>query len=232
MKRTPKESAAKPARLIVADDHHLLRTGIVGILASEPGFEVVGEAEDGLEAVALCGRTRPDLALMDVQMPNMDGLEATREIKAMWPRTCVVMVTAHDDPEYIYEALKAGAAGYVLKHAPPEELVSDMRKALAGDSLLPQAFASTLLARLAGEGRPSEPGELSRPLSLRELEVARLMARGLTNRQISRELDIAFATAKNHVEHIIAKLEASDRTQAAVRAIELGLIHAGKQRGN
>ncbi|MGH3087388.1 MAG: response regulator, partial [Rubrobacteraceae bacterium] len=143
MKKRRKEGAVGSARVIVADDHRLLRAGIAHILASAPGFEVVGEAKDGSEAVALCEKMRPDLALMDVQMPGMDGLEATREIKARWPRTCIVMVTAHDDPEYVYEALKAGAAGYVLKHASPEEMVSDTRKALAGESLLP---------------RPSPPG--------------------------------------------------------------------------
>ncbi len=216
------------ARLLIADDHALLRGALRGMLDGEPGLRVVGEAADGREAVALCKRLRPDLVLMDVSMPRMDGLEATRRIKEDHPLTAVVMVTAHDDPDYLYEALKAGAAGYVLKHSPPEELVAAVRRVLSGDPLLAPELAVRLLMRLVEEGKegPSEerPEPSIEPLTTREVEVAALLAKGKTNRQIAHCLTIGFATAKRHVEHIIAKLGVSDRTQAAVRAVELGLF--------
>ncbi len=219
------------ARLLIADDHALLRGALKGMLDSEPDFEVIGEAKDGREAVELCERLRPDLALMDVSMPEMDGLEATRRIKAAHPHTAVVMVTAFDDPDYLYEALKAGAAGYVLKHDPPEELVSAVRRVLSGESLLSPDLASRLLVRLVEEREDSLSGRSSvESLTRRELEVVPLLARGRTNRQIARCLTISAATVKRHVEHIIQKLGVSDRTQAAVRAIEIGLIPPESER--
>ncbi|MCA3748774.1 MAG: response regulator transcription factor [Rubrobacter sp.] len=231
-----------PARLIVADDHDLVRTTMRGMLADEPGVEVVGEAASGREALDLCRRMRPDLVLMDVRMPGMDGIEATRAIKEECPGVTVLMVTAFEDPDYLLEAIRAGAAGYVLKHASRRQLLDAVRGVLRGESPLNQELAMRLLRRLAGEvgtrgpapppGNPKDrKGQPTRSLTARELEVLRLLALGKTNRQIAKELYLSLSTVKRHLERILSKLGVSDRTQAAVRAIELGLLHAGGETG-
>ena len=205
----------------------------MAMLASEPNLEVVGEAQDGREALDLCRLLQPDLVLMDVRMPELDGLEATREIKAERPDTNVLVLTTYEDPDYLFEAVKAGAAGYVIKDATKRELVDAVRKALDGQPSLDEPLAMRLLQRLGSEGRliavpprgsatSLEP--LPEPLTPRELDVLRLLARGLTNREISRELVVSAATVKVHIEHLLAKLEVSDRTQAAVRASRAGLL--------
>jgi len=219
------------ARLIIADDHALVRSGIRSMLAGEQDLEVIGEAEDGVEALELCRRLRPDLVLMDVRMPRMDGLAATRAIKEELPRTSVVMVTMQEDPDYLFEAVIAGAAGYVLKGATPGQLTEAVRQVMNGEFLLDQRLTIELLRSMAdrqkagslhGAGAPAEP--LPEPLTNREEEILRLLAQGQTNPQIARELVVSPGTVKNHVRHIIAKLGVSDRTQAAVRAVELGLL--------
>jgi DNA-binding NarL/FixJ family response regulator len=217
----------KPARLIIADDHALLRSGIRSMLAGEPDLEVVGEAADGQEALELCRRLKPDLVLMDVRMPKMDGLAATRAIKEELPNVSVVMVTMQDDPDYLFEAVIAGAAGYVLKGATPDQLTEAVRQVLDGEFLLDQRLTINLLRSMADRGRvdlPSRPEPLAEPLTARETEILQLLAQGQTNPQIARALVVSTGTVKNHVRHIIAKLQVSDRTQAAVRAIELGLL--------
>jgi len=222
---------ARPARIIVADDHALLRSGIRSMLAGEPGLEVVGEAADGLEALELCRRLRADLVLMDVRMPKMDGLAATRAIKEEFPRTSVVMVTMHDDPDYLFEAVIAGAAGYVLKGATPDQLTEAVRQVLNGEFQLDQRLTVDLLRSMAERQRSdpplaagSTPEPPLEPLTPRETEILQLLARGATNPQIARELVVSPGTVKNHVRHIITKLGVSDRTQAAVKAVELGLL--------
>ena len=223
-------------RVLVADDHELVRDGFRRMLGYEEDLEVVGEARDGREAVELCRRLDPDLVLMDVRMPKMDGLEATRAIKAEQPAVGVLVVTTYDNPDYLLEAIKAGAAGYVLKDAPNRQLTNAIRRALDGESPLNQELASQLIRRLAGEatqpaqepasvaeGRGAEAAPLLKELTLRELEVLKLVARGKTNQEIAEGLSISKATAKVHIKHIISKLEVSDRTQAVVRALELGL---------
>jgi DNA-binding NarL/FixJ family response regulator len=213
------------------------------MLAREEGFEVVGEAEDGREAVEMCTRLRPDLVLMDVRMPQMDGLAATREIKQRHPETSVLMVTMQENPDYMLEAVKAGAVGYVLKGSPNSQIMSAIRRVLEGESPLNQELAMHVMHRLASEARqepvgpkqeagpPPEdsqvhkrPDPLPHSLTKRELEVLRLLARGHTNPQIAQTLVVSTLTVKTHVQRIISKLGVSDRTQAAVRAAELGLL--------
>jgi DNA-binding NarL/FixJ family response regulator len=225
-----------PGRVLIADDHELVRDGFRRMLGYEKDLEVVGEARDGREAVELCRRLTPDLVLMDVRMPKMDGLEATRAIKAQQPAVGVLVVTTYDNPDYLLEAIKAGAAGYVLKDAPNRQLTNAIRRALDGESPLNQELASQLIRRLAGEATQlrqelssaAEDGagavaSLLKELTLRELEVLKLVARGKTNQEIAEELFISKATVKVHVRHTISKLGVSDRTQAVVRALELGL---------
>jgi PAS domain S-box-containing protein len=222
-----------PARLLIADDHALAREGMRTALARAPDLEVIAEAANGREALELCRELRPDLILMDVRMPEMDGLAATRAIKGEYPATSILMVTMYENPNYLLEAIKAGAAGYVLKDAPRGQLLKTARRVLGGEFPLNQELAMRLLWRLAGEARqqeghrrsPKEDREqLAEPLTARELQVARLLPRGGTNKQIARELRVSRTTVKTHVAHVIAKLGVSDRTQAAVRAIELGLL--------
>jgi DNA-binding NarL/FixJ family response regulator len=220
-------------RLVIVDDHKIARESLRDMLADEPCIEVIGEAANGREALALCSRLRPDLIMMDVRMPEMDGLAATREIKQTYPEISVLMVTMHENPDYLLEALKAGAAGYVLKDALQHEVVAAVHQVLGGESPLDPELAARLLRRLANEVgkqggalRTSQGREKPyiQPLTPRELEVMGLLKLGLTNRQVAQRLVISIGTAKNHVEHIITKLGVSDRTQAVVRALELGIL--------
>ena len=219
-------------RIAIVDDHELARKSLQNMLSDEPDIEVVGEAANGQEALSLCSRLRPDLVLMDVRMPKMDGLAATREIKRRYPKISVVMLTMHENPDYLFEALKAGASGYVLKDASQEAVVEAVRQVLEGESSLDTKLAARLLRRLATEAGSGEdsPGTetrrapLAAALTPRELEVLGLMLRGKANRQIAQELSISPGTVKAHVEHIIGKLEVSDRTQAVVKALQLGIL--------
>jgi DNA-binding NarL/FixJ family response regulator len=215
-------------RLAIVDDHDLAREGLKDMLADEPEIEVVGEASNGREALLLCSRLNPDLMLMDVRMPEMDGLAATQEIKQRYPSVSVLVVTMHENPDYLLEALKAGAAGYVLKDARQEEIVAAVRAVREGESPLDPELAARLLRRLASESVGQARGRRGQVpvdvLTPREREVLELMKLGRTNRQIAQDLVISIGTAKNHVEHIIAKLGVSDRTQAVVKALELGIL--------
>jgi DNA-binding NarL/FixJ family response regulator len=281
-----------PARILIADDHALVREGLRTMLSGEDGIEVIAEANDGQQVLDVCRELGPDLVLMDVRMPVMDGLEATRKIKQEMPKTSVMMVTMHENPDYLFEAVKAGAAGYVLKDASGERLLSAVRRTLEGESPLNQELAMRLLVRLSREsgGRreertgggsgersgmaspgasratpeeaPREEGaplasrpvatgpetaqpeathtgthqagsgrsgqtrgtELMGSLTPREIEVLRLLSQGQTNPQIAQNLLVSRGTVKIHVQHIISKLGVSDRTQAAVRAIESGIL--------
>ena len=230
------------ARIIIADDHPLFRSALARVLEEASGLEVVAQAADGRQALEFCRRFGPDLVLMDSNMPIMDGLEATRAIKREYPRTIVLMMTAYDDPERLSEALRAGAGGYLLKTADPRQIVEAVRRALEGGSPVDEELAMGLLSRLTNEVPgsqeerarvpvlPDPPTQLQPTpappgvLTPRETEVLSLVAKGHANRQIARELGISTSTAKNHVQRIRAKLGASDRTRAAVMALEMRLI--------
>jgi|SRR5829696_6453893 len=214
------------ARLVIADDHELARAGLRSMIDGEQGLEIVGEAATGREAVALCRRLQPQIALLDMRMPEMDGLAATRAIRKECPETSVVIITMHENPDYFFEALKAGAVGYLLKDASRREVIGAIRRVLRGESLLNHDLAAQMVRRLAEQpSAPNAPLPRER-LTPREHEVLRLLAQGQTNREIAKTLLVSAGTVKIHVEHILAKLGVSDRTQAAVRAMELGFLSA------
>jgi len=213
--RTPER-----ARLVIVDDHDLARAGLLSLLTGERGLEVVGEAASGNEALAVCRRLQPDLTLLDVRLPDMDGLAVTRAIKRESTATSVIIFTMYENPDYLVEALKSGAAAYLLKGASKHEIVTAIRQVLAGDSLLHPAAVRQLLPQVAGTVHKHTVADQLTP---RERDVLGLIAFGQTNREIADILGLTFSTVKTHVEHLIGKLGVSDRTQAAVRAIELGL---------
>ena len=222
------------ARLVIADDHDLVRAGLRSLFAGERGLEIVGEAADGQQAVELCRQLQPDLILIDVRMPGLDGLAATRAIKDTQPEISVIIVTMHENTDYLVEAVRAGAAGYVLKGAGKRDFVTAVREVLRGELILPPELAPQLFRRVAAENAhvaattlsasPSPTSSSLDQLTPREREVLQLVARGQTNQEIGRDLTVSVSTVKTHVEHIIAKLGVSDRTQAAVLAAELGLL--------
>jgi DNA-binding NarL/FixJ family response regulator len=216
---------AAQARMIIADDHELARAGLRNMLEGDRGLILVGEASTGREAVALCRELQPDLALLDVRMPEMDGLAATREIRQISPNTCVLIVTTHANPDYLLAALKAGAAGYVLKDVTRQDLLSTIRRVLSGEAVLSGEIATQALQRLTSQPA-SQAAALPERLTPREREVLQHIVEGHTNREIAERLSLSVGTVKIHVEHIIAKLGVSDRTQAAVRAIESGLLRS------
>ena len=211
------------ARVIIADDNDLARAGLQAILSSIPGLELAGEATNGRAAVELCRTLQPDLALLDVRMPDMDGLAAARAIRMEAPATRVIMVTIHDNLDYLLEAMRAGASGYVLKEASREELLTAVRRVLAGEQLLNAGESKRMLQRMASDD--PEHSTVVKLLTLREIEVLRLVADGRTNQDIATTLHISRGTVKVHVEHILAKLDVSDRTEAAVYASQLGLLN-------
>jgi DNA-binding NarL/FixJ family response regulator len=211
------------ARIIIADDHDLARAGVRSLLSGERGLAIVGEAATGRGALELCRQLQPDLALVDVRMPDLDGLSVTREIKRESPSTSVILLTIYQNAEYVVQALTAGAAGYLLKGAAREDIVSTVRKVLAGEFVLHSGEVLALLRQLTKD--PAETGNHT-TLTERERDVLRLMVLGRTNPQIAQTLHLTRSTVKTHVEHVIGKLAVSDRTQAAVRAIQLGLVTA------
>lgn len=221
MMGTP-EGGPIEARLLIVDDHEIARAGLRALLATELTWRVVGEATNGKEGIALCRSLAPAVVLMDMRMPDMDGIAATRAILTEQPATRIIITTMYEDPDYMQRALEAGAVGYVLKDATRQALIDAVRQAMRGEFPLHQELASQLLRRLtvgALQATPNGPQQLT----TRELDVLRLLPQGLTNRQIAERLYISLGTVKLHVERILAKLEVGDRTQAAARAVELGL---------
>jgi len=235
----------RTSRIVIVDDHPLLRSAVRHTLGGHSDVEVVGEAANGRQALDLCRRLRPELVLMDIRMPEMDGVAATHAIKREFPETLVVILTAVDESAGLSDSLKAGAAGYVLKHAPAAQILNAVRRVLAGEIPLDDEVAMRLIMSLMNSGtqkegeqkvRPADSSPSGRPLGQgeethpdnsltpREVEVLRLVVEGQTNQQIARNLFISLGTVKRHIQRISAKLGVCDRVQAAVRAIKLGLL--------
>jgi NarL family two-component system response regulator LiaR len=207
-------------RVLIADDHAIVRKGICALLATEPELEVVGEARDGQEVVAKAQRLQPDVILMDLVMPGMDGLEATRRILTCQPEMRILVLTSFAGDDKVFPAIKAGALGYLLKDSGPEELVQAIQKVYRGESWLHPAIARKLLQEFS---QPSDQGPATEPLTEREVEVLQLVAAGQSNREISDRLTISEATVRTHMSNILAKLNLTSRTQAALYALREGL---------
>jgi DNA-binding NarL/FixJ family response regulator len=213
-------------RVLVADDQSMVRAGFRMLLGGEEDIDVVAEAANGLEAIEKAGRFDPTVVLMDIRMPELDGLEATRRILATDGGARVIVLTTFDLDEYVYEALRAGASGFVLKDDPPEQLLAAIRTVAAGDALLSPAVTKRVIQQFSRIPRPSPPKELDE-LSERERDVFRLVARGLSNAEIGQELHISETTVKTHVTHILGKLGLRDRVQAVVLAYQTGAAETG-----
>lgn len=214
-------------RVLIADDQALVRAGFRKLLESEDGIEVVGEASDGQEALELASRFTTDVVLMDIRMPTLDGLEATRRLLARDRRTRVIILTTFDLDEYVFEAIKAGASGFLLKDSPPEELINAIHVVASGQALLSPTITRRLIEEFARRPTPrSAPAGLAE-LTPRELDVLKLLARGLSNAEIAAELVLGQATVKTHVGNLLTKLRLRDRVQAVVFAYETGLVQPG-----
>ena len=211
-------------RVLVADDQSMVRAGFRMLLSGEPDIEVVAEASNGLEAVDKARRFSPTVVLMDIRMPELDGLEATRRILAADAGVRILILTTFDLDEYIYEALRAGASGFVLKDDPPEQLLAAVRTVAAGEALLSPAITKRVIQHYTRAPRPTQPKTLA-GLTERELEVFRLVVRGLSNAEIGQELYISETTVKTHITHILQKLDLRDRVQAVVFAYQTGIAH-------
>jgi DNA-binding NarL/FixJ family response regulator len=210
-------------RVLVADDQSMVRAGFRMLLSGEDDIDVVAEASNGLEAVNQAARVHPSVVLMDIRMPELDGLQATRRILAADSSARVLILTTFDLDEYIYEALRAGASGFVLKDDPPEQLIAAIRTVAAGDALLSPAITKRVIKQFTRIPRPSPPRELAE-LSARERDVLRLLAQGMSNAEIAQDLFISETTVKTHVTHILQKLNLRDRVQAVVLAYQTGLF--------
>jgi DNA-binding NarL/FixJ family response regulator len=211
-------------RLLIADDQMLVRAGFRKLLDGEPGLAVVGEAADGLDAVELAAQLRPDVVLMDIRMPRMDGIEATRRVAAELPGVAVLVLTTYDLDEYVFNALRAGASGFLLKDSPPDELIAAIKIVGRGDALIAPSVTRRLIAEFTAR---LDPREALPPVSARERDVLVGVARGLNNAELASELFIGEATVKSHVSSLLAKLDCRDRVQLVVRAYEAGVVVPG-----
>lgn len=205
-----------PIQIVIVDDHPVVRAGLEGMLSAQEDFDVVGEADNGIEAISTCKRAEPDLVLMDLRMPGMDGVEAIEQIKAERPDSNILVLTTYDSDADIVKAVEAGATGYLLKDAPRETLFQAVRSAARGESVLAPTVAAKLMTRLRTQPKDQ--------LSNREVEVLTLVSRGRNNREIGHDLHISIATVKTHLIHIFDKLDVHDRTAAVTVAIERGIL--------
>jgi DNA-binding NarL/FixJ family response regulator len=209
-------------KVVICDDQATIRDGLEMLLTLEKDIDVVGRAQDGWEAVELAAQKQPDLVLMDLKMPGMNGIEATRQIRTRHPAVKVLVLTTYDDDEWVFDAVRAGAAGYLLKDTPREELIKAVKETVLGKSFVDPAVAGKLLSRVA-ETQTQPATLITDKLTDREVDVLRLLARGLNNAEIAERLFLSEGTVRNYVSAVFAKLEVSDRTQAAVIAIQHGL---------
>jgi two-component system nitrate/nitrite response regulator NarL len=216
---TEATAGAAPLRVAVVDDHTLFRRGLISLLAREPGFTVVAEAADGFEGIKAIAASRPDVALLDLNMPGISGLDAIAAIRKESPATRIVMLTVSEDAEDLLQALRDGAAGYLLKNIDSDFLVAAIRSAAEGDSVVSPEMTAKLVERVRAGEKP-EPGDL---LSPREKEILGQLARGVSNKEIGRALNVAESTVKIHVQHILRKLNLASRVQAAIWAVEHGI---------
>jgi DNA-binding NarL/FixJ family response regulator len=225
---TARAAGARPTGVVVADDQAIVRAGFRVLIDSEPDLAVLGEAANGAEAVALAGQAAPDVVLMDIRMPVLDGIEATRRITAAGPLPRVLILTTFDLDEYVFGALRAGASGFMLKDRPPEELLAAIRVVAAGEALLAPNITRRLIEHFACQPDPLRPppGALNQ-LTAREREVLALVAAGLSNTEIAAQLFMSVPTAKTHVSRILTKLAARDRAQLVVLAFQTGLVKPG-----
>ncbi len=217
--------AQEKIRILLVDDQNMFRAGMRLLLSSQPDFEIIGEAVDGEDAIAKVNALKPQVVLMDLRMPVLDGAAATRRLKATHPQVRVLVLTTFDEDAAIFDGLRAGAIGYLLKDAPTDKLYEAIRAAARGESFLQPSVAARVVAEFArlSEQSPVAAG-LAEPLSPREIQILRLLANGATNREIANQLVLAEGTVKNHVTNILTKLDVSDRTRAAIKARELGLL--------
>jgi DNA-binding NarL/FixJ family response regulator len=214
-------------RVMLVDDDDLMRAGLRSVLSSDETIEVVGEAGDGREAVDRIRKLRPDLVLMDIRMPDLDGISATREVLAATPDVKVVVLTTFEQDDYIFDALSAGASGFLLKRTQPEELIAGIHTVASGDSLLSPSVTRRVIDRMAGQPTPVDTSRRVDELTPREREVLELVARGLSNREIAKRFVIEESTVKTHVKRILMKLRLRDRVQAVIFAYENGLTRPG-----
>jgi DNA-binding NarL/FixJ family response regulator len=220
-----------PIRVLLADDQAMVRAGFAMILDAQPDIDVVGEADDGMTALQQAARLSPDVIVMDIQMPNLDGVSATRALQSQPEPPRVLIVTTFDVDQYVYEALRAGASGFLLKNSPPEDLVGAVRVVAAGDSLLSPNITRRLVEEFCKQPATHQPPKELEQLTPREREVLSLVAQGLSNAQIAQHLVVGHGTVKTHVARILMKLNLTDRVQAVVLAYETGLVtpgHAGR----
>ena len=217
-----------PLRVLVVDDDDLMRAGLRAVLSADGSVDVVGEAADGREAIARVRDLRPAVVLMDIRMPDLDGIAATREIVAAWPDARILILTTFEDDDYIFGALHAGASGFLLKRTRPEQLIAAIHTIAAGDALLSPSVTRTVIDRLPGNVRPdATAAHRLRDLTPRERDVLELIARGLPNGEIATTLVVEESTVKTHVKRVLAKLDLRDRTQAVILAYESGLLRPG-----
>jgi DNA-binding NarL/FixJ family response regulator len=215
------QTATRAARVLIADDQTLFRTGLARLLDEDPRVEVVGQAVDGADAVKAAVTAKPDVILMDLKMPNLDGAEATRQIVAEHPEIKVLILSTFDADSFVLQALRAGASGYVLKDSQPDAIVSSILAVVSGERVMANAVANRVLDMLTGT---TTPKEFYDGLTAREVEILKLLATGLANKQIARRLHISEKTVRNHVSHMYEKLQIFDRSQAVLYAVRKGLV--------
>ena len=211
-------------KILIADDHAVVRAGTRQLLEQEEDFKVVAEAADGEEAVQLAGSFNPDVAIIDIAMPKLDGIEATQQIKKLYPTVAILILSAYDDDQFVFSLLEAGAAGYLLKSVRGSELVNAVRAVYAGESVLHPSIARKVLNRFVDTARKPQQKKPQEILTEREIEVLKLATRGLSNQEIADELYLSLRTVQTHLSHIFNKLQVSSRTEAVVRALKEGWV--------